>query len=148
MERELMPPRALIYLKATGKDKQDDETKIAIFFTVSGEDVFETFDLTVEPEESFDHFLMEVKKQAKLCEFSDQEDRIIRDRLVIGTNDTALQERLLRESDLTLTKAVNQCRGAEAGKTQVKRLQERNVEVHEFQKAKGKQGNQEKKANR
>ncbi|KAF2885903.1 hypothetical protein ILUMI_20270 [Ignelater luminosus] len=55
---------------------------------------------------------------------------------------TALQEMLLRESDLTLTKAVNQCRAAEAGKTQVKTLQERNVEVHAFQIAKRKVGNE------
>ncbi|KAF2882536.1 hypothetical protein ILUMI_23635 [Ignelater luminosus] len=88
---------------------------------------------------------MEVKKHAKLCEFGDQEDRMIRDRLVIGTKDTALQERLLRVSDLTLTKAGNQCRAAEAEKTQVKTLQERNVEVHAFQKAESKQGNQWKK---
>ncbi|KAK5645550.1 hypothetical protein RI129_006850 [Pyrocoelia pectoralis] len=80
---------------------------------------------TQKQEESFDHFLTELRKQTKLCEFGDQEERMIRDRIVFGTNDVALQERLLRLSDLTLIMATNQARAAEAGKIQIKALQEK-----------------------
>ena len=48
---------------------------------------------------------------------------MIRDRIVMGICDKAVQERLLRESDLTLEKAINFCRATEASKTQSKMIQ-------------------------
>ena len=40
--------------------------------------------------------------KAKLYEFGDQEDLMIRDKIVISVNDERAKERLLRESDLSL----------------------------------------------
>ncbi|XP_030749218.1 uncharacterized protein LOC115877199 [Sitophilus oryzae] len=89
---------------------------------------FKFFSRVQRPDEDFDHFLTELCVQAKLCEFQDQEERLIRDRIVIGTNDPLLQERMLREKNLTLTKAIAYCRASEAGKSHARRLQEK-VEV-------------------
>ena len=38
--------------------------------------------------------------KAKLCEFGDQDDRMIRDKIVFSVNDERVKERLLRESGL------------------------------------------------
>ena len=69
--------------------------------------------------ETIDQFITELKTRAKSCEFGEQHDSMIRDRIVFGVSDTRLKERLLRESsDLTLEKGASLCRAAEASKTQ------------------------------
>ncbi|GFS61607.1 retrovirus-related Pol polyprotein from transposon 17.6 [Nephila pilipes] len=47
------------------------------------------------------------------CEFGDQEERLVIDRLVLGIREKSLLERLLREADLTLKKAADFLRSAE-----------------------------------
>ena len=67
--------------------------------------------------ETIDQFITELKTRAKSCEFCDQHDSMIRDRIVFGVTDTWLKERLLRESsDLTLEKASSLCRAAKVSK--------------------------------
>jgi hypothetical protein len=88
--------------------------------------VFERFQfwkITQTPGESIDSFVTSLRLRAKSCEFGDQEESLIRDRIVIGCSDTRLQERLLREAELNLQKTLNICRAAEATKEQVKQLQ-------------------------
>jgi hypothetical protein len=88
--------------------------------------VFERFQfwkITQTPGESIDSFVTSLRLRAKSCEFGDQEESLIRDRIVIGCSDTRLQERLLRETELSLQKTLNICRAAEATKEQVKQLQ-------------------------
>lgn len=48
---------------------------------------------------------------------------MIRDRIVMGVEDKGTQEKLLRESDLTLDKAIDFCRAIEASRSQSKILQ-------------------------
>jgi hypothetical protein len=43
-------------------------------------------------------------------------EELIRDRIVCGTNSERVKERLLRDDELTLTKAITVCR-ADANKT-------------------------------
>ena len=62
-------------------------------------------------DESIDRFITELRTRAKSCEFGDQQDSLIRDRIVLGVSDIRpnYKERLLRESsDRTLEKAANQ----------------------------------------
>ena len=73
--------------------------------------------------ENIDAFVTTLKLRAKSCEFGDQEESLIRDRVVIGCSDPRVQERLLREPDLSLKKALDICRAAEATKEQIKTLQ-------------------------
>ncbi|XP_039299843.1 uncharacterized protein LOC120355483 [Nilaparvata lugens] len=69
--------------------------------------------------EPFNNFLTDLKKLVKSCEYKDQTDSLIRDRIVLGVFDKGLQERLLRVQDLTLDNAIDFCRAAELGKNRV-----------------------------
>ena len=51
-------------------------------------------------------FFTELKKLSKECEFSDLQNSLIRDMIVIGITDNHLRQRLLREPDLTLDSAI------------------------------------------
>lgn len=74
--------------------------------------------------ESIDQFVTELKTKAKACEFGDQLDLMIRDRIVFGVRDVRMKERMLRDSpDLTLQKAVDMCRAAETTQAQMKTMQ-------------------------
>ncbi|GBO00870.1 hypothetical protein AVEN_226930-1 [Araneus ventricosus] len=48
-----------------------------------------------EEGETFDVFVMDLKKLVKSCEFGDQSDSVVRDRIVLGIGDASLQERML-----------------------------------------------------
>ncbi|KAK9739814.1 Reverse transcriptase (RNA-dependent DNA polymerase) [Popillia japonica] len=55
---------------------------------------------------------------------------MLRDRIVLGTKDRELQERMLRIRDLDLSKAADMCKAAELVKTQTRDLQEgRSVDI-------------------
>ncbi|XP_063535965.1 uncharacterized protein LOC134745805 [Cydia strobilella] len=62
--------------------------------------------------ESIDQYVFELRKLAQSCEFGDLNDGLIKDRLVCGIVSAAIRERLLREDDLTLNKALEICRAA------------------------------------
>lgn len=70
--------------------------------------------------ESFDAFLRDIKMLVKPCEFNDQQDNMLRDKIVLGISNREVQERLLRTSNLTLAKAVDICRSVEISKMQVR----------------------------
>lgn len=78
--------------------------------------------LTQSPGETIDAFVTTLRLRSKMCQFGDQEESLIRDRVVIGCIDPRVQERLLREPDLTLQKTLTICRAAEATKEQLKSL--------------------------
>lgn len=161
------------YLKATGLDAKDDETKVAIVLNLAGEEAqkkVQTFKLSdtdmknykkvidafknhckvlrnetydrykfftrVQQEgESFDHFITDVKMLASTCNFEALEDSLIRDKIVSGIKDLSLQERLLRQSNLTLKTAEEHCRAAEASSFQVKEIRsEKEVDAVMFKK--------------
>ncbi|XP_031332218.1 uncharacterized protein K02A2.6-like [Photinus pyralis] len=64
--------------------------------------------------EKFSSYLAELRKLADTCSFhEDSRDEMLRDRIVCGVRDEALQRRLLAESDLTLQKAVDAAIAAE-----------------------------------
>lgn len=73
--------------------------------------------------QTFDNFLTELRRSVKSTEYINQ-DEMVRDRIVIGICDKGTQERLLRESSLTLEKAITFCRSIEASKVQAKVLKE------------------------
>ena len=75
---------------------------------------------TQSPGESIDTFVTSLRLKAQSCDFGSQEESMIRDRIVLGCPDHRLQERLLREPDLTLAKALAICRAAESTKEQLR----------------------------
>lgn len=68
--------------------------------------------------ESIEQYAYELKKLASSCEFKDLNEDLIRDKLVCGIRDDMLRERLLREPDLTLKKAVEISNLAQISKMQ------------------------------
>ena len=73
--------------------------------------------------ESIDSYVTELRILSKSCEFGDLSDSLIKDRIVCGVIMDTVRSRLLRETDLTLQKAVDICRAAEASSQQLKVLQ-------------------------
>jgi len=61
-------------------------------------------------DESFEAFYSDLKKLVKSCDFGVQTDSVVRNRIVLGIIDSILQEKLLREGDLSLDRAVEICR--------------------------------------
>ncbi|KAK7111890.1 hypothetical protein V1264_011443 [Littorina saxatilis] len=74
--------------------------------------------------ETFDVYLTDLKLKAKSCEFGQLKDSLIKDRLVGGILSDQVRGRLLREADLTLKKAEDICRAAEATEAQLKLMNE------------------------
>ena len=90
--------------------------------------------------ETVDQFITDLKTRAKSCEFGEQTESMIRDRLVFGVSDIRLKERLLREGDLSLERAANLCRAAEETKQQIKDISDKK-EVHILKKCRKLAGN-------
>ena len=69
------------------------------------------------------------------CEFGTFESDMIRDKVVFGVRDERIKERLLREADLTLNKALDICRAAETSKQQIEAMgaTQTQVPVHTMQ---------------
>ena len=68
--------------------------------------------------QNIDAYVTELRKRAEHCEFAELKNSLIRDKIVIGICDKKTQERLLRESELSLEKALQICRAAEEIKMQ------------------------------
>ena len=57
--------------------------------------------------QNFHDFVTALKKLSSECEFDNLQDSLIKGMIVCGTKDNSLCERLLRECDLTLSKAIS-----------------------------------------
>lgn len=72
-----------------------------------------------ETDEPFDQFFGDLKKLVQSCEYDTQEDSILVDRVILGTNDLKVQEKLLNTQNLTLENAVEICRNSEVTRKQL-----------------------------
>ncbi|XP_011437820.3 retrovirus-related Pol polyprotein from transposon 297 [Magallana gigas] len=75
------------------------------------------------PNETLNDYICRLRELAKSCEFRNMTDDMIRDRLVLGTKDTASRGRMLREADLTLDKAITMCLTSERTSSQLQKLE-------------------------
>ena len=76
--------------------------------------------------QTIDEFVTELKARSQHCEFGTLQESLIRDKIVLGVYNKKVQERLLRESELSLDQAVSICRAAEEIKLQTKEMQSQN----------------------
>ena len=99
--------------------------------------------LTARQEEAqtFDDFVTKLKTLSHECELMGLRDSLIRDLIIIGTNDVRLQEKLLAQTDLTLDKAVNAGRTAEITRHSAEMLQKELKSVHFTRKQSSKHKN-------
>ncbi|GFS53086.1 transposon Tf2-9 polyprotein [Nephila pilipes] len=73
--------------------------------------------------QTIESYIAHLKTLASTCEFAEQENELIRDRIVLGINkDSGLQERLLRENNLSLEKAIEIVKAAEASREQIRNM--------------------------
>ena len=81
--------------------------------------------------ESIDQWVNYLRILLSSCEYEDQKQSNLRDRIVFGVLDIRVKERLLRESNLNLTKALDICHAAEASKVQMKVMEGDSQQRHE-----------------
>ena len=63
--------------------------------------------------ETVSAYIAEVRRLAGTCNFGSISDRLVRDRIVCGIRDKALQKSFLEDSKLTLKKSIDSCKAAE-----------------------------------
>lgn len=80
------------------------------------------FNAKQKPDQSIGEYIIELQTLSTSCEFMEK-NNLCRDRLIVGLLDVGLQERLLRESNLTLEKAAEFCRTTEASRQQANAIQ-------------------------
>ena len=80
-------------------------------------------------EEDTDSFLTRLKNIAASCEFGELKEELIRDRIVIGIRGDSVLERLQREKNLTSEGATQIVNTAEAIKTELQELKEKENET-------------------
>ena len=73
-------------------------------------------------DETIDHFVNDLRTLSQACNFGPLADSLFRDRLICGILDEHLRERMLRNEELTLDKAVTMGRIAENTASQLKSL--------------------------
>ena len=81
--------------------------------------VFEWFKFWQHLGETIDQWVNDLRILLEICEYGDQKEKNLKDRIVFGSVDTRIKERLLCESNLTLTKSLDICHAAEASKVQL-----------------------------
>ncbi len=67
-------------------------------------------------------FVAELKKISEFCNYRDSLSDMLRDHIVCGIRDKAVQRRLLAESDLTYEKALDMAQATEIAKNDSKRF--------------------------
>ncbi|XP_064638269.1 uncharacterized protein LOC135494286 [Lineus longissimus] len=72
--------------------------------------------------ETFDSFYTDLRLKAKTCAFDGLHDSMLRDQIVFGISDVKTRERLLREPELSLGKAISVCHSVEATRKHAKVL--------------------------
>ena len=70
------------------------------------------------------------------CAYGELTSDMIRDRIVCGTNNLQVKEKLLQEDALDLTKALTIAQGIEISTSQIKDLTEQDKSVHGMYKDK------------
>lgn len=81
---------------------------------------------TQEPNESFDNYLVTITELAKVCEFESLEERMIRDKIIVGIYNSNLREKLLSLDDPRLENVIKFCRVVEGGTSNQKLVHKTN----------------------
>ena len=89
-----------------------------------------------ENTENIESYLARLRKLAATCEYGALLDEMLRDRIVIGISDNQIPARLLRESKLTLQKALEICRSSEQANLHLQQMDP--AESAHYIKGKGK----------
>ena len=86
---------------------------------------YKIFQRDQHEEETLTEYVAALRKLAATCNFGDLKERLIRDRIVCGIRNKALQAALLEDGKLTLKKCVDKCKAAERTGTQMSVMKSR-----------------------
>ena len=81
---------------------------------------YKFFSRARESGKTIGQYVIVSRKLSETCEFSTLKNSVIKDRIILGISDTETRERLLRISDLTLEKAIDVVRSADATEIQLR----------------------------
>ena len=133
-----------------GESKESLDTvlkKFEEFCVGKTHEAFESYRFHIRAQgidESIEAYVAELRKLARNCNFAD-EDRMIRDRVVVGVKSSVVREKLLEIEDLNLQKAVNACKLHETSQQQLQAINAgaaggtssvEAVKSHQYQKGK------------
>ena len=76
-------------------------------------------------QENVEAYMAELRKLSRSCKFGNLEESILRDRLVMGIRCDITRRKLLQESKLTLTKAIDIARSIEVSKGQMTKIKQK-----------------------
>ena len=113
---------------AEGESEEDIDTVIAKFeqYCVgTTNEAFESYRFHMrhqEKNESIEAYVAELRKLAKNCNFDQFEDRMIRDRIVVGVHDPELRKKLLEKKTLDLSSAIDIGKSHETAESQLKQM--------------------------
>ena len=82
---------------------------------------------TQEHGERFEIYLHKLRGLIKTCKYGFLEHELLRDRIVIGTNNQNIRARLLSEAGLTLDRAIDICRTTEQAELQLGKLNKNGI---------------------
>ena len=113
------------------KDKVDDVlAKFKSYCEPKKNEIFATYKFWSRdrvPGESIEKWFNDLKSLAADCNFQDQRDRHIRDKIVLSLEDHPLRERLIEQgTTLTLEKCIEVCRAAETSKARSQTMNSNN----------------------
>ena len=97
--------------------------KTAVMGEVNGTYEWYVFRTGVQQDKPFDAFLLDLRELKKTCDICDHMDEnSLKDQVIVGIQDDNLQEKLLQEWQLTLTKYIDMCCTAESASAQAKEM--------------------------
>eukprot|EP00112_Aurelia_sp_Birch-Aquarium-sp1_P022845 Seg6585.1 transcript_id=Seg6585.1/GoldUCD/mRNA.D3Y31 product="hypothetical protein" protein_id=Seg6585.1/GoldUCD/D3Y31 len=126
-----------LYMTATEKDSKAEKLQCATFLALAGEaaiEVFNTFSIATAEKDKIAPLIEKFEEYLKNCEYGELTESIIKDRIVEGINNDSTRERLLREKDLSLQKAIDICKAAEVASQHMKTLVDSTAEAHAISK--------------
>ena len=109
------------------KDPQKVLKKIEAYCNPRKNEVLEShrfWSVQFDESQGFEPFLTEIRAKSESCNYNNEKNRMIRDKIVF-TMTGKLQELLLREDALDLEKAIKTCRGFEAANRHAKEMREK-----------------------
>ena len=87
--------------------------------------------------ENFETFLASIRTLVKTCNYCAKcVDSILRDRIILGIRDCELQKSLLKERDISLSAAINQCKAVETAQTCAHSFQHAEDAIHRIEHSK------------
>lgn len=103
-------------------DYENVLTKLGSHFAPKQNEVYSryVFRCRTQQQETFDSFLTDLKLKARDCNFGAERDKMIRDQVVVGTNDEKARADILKIDNPTLEKVVRICLAQETTKSQLK----------------------------